>query len=223
MKLYGHFISLTTLQVLFLVAEKRASPELVLVDVFAKDQKSPAHRELHPFGHIPVLLDGELRVYETHAILRYLHDRLPGPTFKPSDLAARAMMDQWLCIEQNYLLPAAKKVMSRGYAEMMNLPDPGPAAVEQGQDELSHCQEQFARWIDGRPFIAGDAPSLADLCWAAALHERASKRPAGILSDPRVVPWCERMKSRPSWQAALDERQRYAPQGSPSATIARAH
>ena len=57
MKLYGHYISLTTLQVMALLAEKGSSAELVLVDVFAGEQKRAPHRARHPFGYIPVLED----------------------------------------------------------------------------------------------------------------------------------------------------------------------
>jgi glutathione S-transferase len=211
MQLYGHFISLTTLQVLTLLAEKHASAQLCLVDVVAKEQRTSEHRARHPFGHIPVLEDGDFTLYETHAILRYLDSRLGGPTFVPSDLKEHARMDQWLCIEQNYLMPAAKKVNARGYAKMLDLPDPGEDVVKEGHQQLHFAIEQFARWIDGRAFIAGAAPSLADICWAADLSRMGSSFEKKPMDDARIKVWWNRMTQRPSFEAAQKELARYKP------------
>lgn len=205
MRLYGHHISLTTLQVLFLLAEKNGSVEFVPVDVFAGEQKRPEHRRRHPFGHIPVLEDGDFRLYETHAILRYLDGRLPGPGFQPPEAHERARMDQWLCIEQNYLVPAARKVMARGYAEMLHLPDPGAGIVEEGRRELGFALEQFAAWIAARPFVAGENFSLADICWCADLLKMATGPEAKWLEDARIHPWWNRVTGRPAWPLAQAE------------------
>ena len=204
MKLYGHAISQTTLQVMALLASKKFSARFVSVDVTAGQQKQEAHRELHPFGHIPVLEDGDFRLYETHAILRYLDSRLPGRSYVPSDVYERARMDQWLCIEQNYLLPAGKKVMARGYAQMMKLPDPGESVVEEGKRELGFVLEQFARWIAGKRYVADETLSLADLCWWADLHKVAAL-PLGAspIEDHRVRPWWSRVSEREEWQGAI--------------------
>jgi glutathione S-transferase len=212
MKLYGHYISLTTLQVMALLAEKSSSAELVLVDVFAGEQKLGPHRARHPFGYIPVLEDDGFRLYETHAILRYLDSRLPGRSHIPSEVRERARMDQWLCIEQNYLLPAAKKVMAREYAKMMKLADPGPALVEEGERELRFVIGQFADWIANRPCIAGDAVSLADLCWLADLYKMSAlPQMSAILAGARVEPWWKRLAERTEWKQALAELASHGP------------
>ena len=204
MKLHGHFISLTTLQVMWLIAEKSAFVEFVLVDVHAGEQKrGEPHLQLHPFGHIPVLEDGDFQLYETHAILRYLDRRLEGPSFIPAGARDRARMDQWLCIEQNYLLPAAeKKVMARGYAQMMGLADPGEQGVIEGHDELGFALNQFADRMAGRPFVAGESFSLADICWGASLHKMATGPESGWMDDDRIGPWLEHLAGRPAWTQA---------------------
>jgi glutathione S-transferase len=204
MKVHGHSISLTTLQVMALLASKNFTARFVPVDVMAGRQKERAHRGLHPFGHIPVLEDGGFLLYETHAILRYLDSRLPGRSYVPIDLAERARMDQWLCIEQNYLLPAGKKVMARGYAQMMKLPDPGEEIVEEGKRELGFVLDQFARWVANRRYIAGNTLSLADLCWWADLHKMAAMPlESSPIEDQRVRPWWSRVSEREEWQGAI--------------------
>jgi len=216
MKLYGHYISLTTLQVMALLAEKRSSAELALVDVFAGEQKLAAHLARHPFGYIPVLEDGGFTLYETHAILRYLDSRLPGPSHLPTDVHERARMDQWLCIEQNYLLPAAKKVMAREYAKMMKLADPGLALVEEGERELRVVIGEFADWIANRTYVAGDALSLADLCWLADLYKMSAlPQMEAIFAGARVEAWWKPLTERTEWKRAVAELASYGPK-SPS-------
>ena len=216
MKLYGHYVSLTTLQVMALLAEKGSSAELVLVDVFAGEHKRAPHRARHPFGYIPVLDDDGFHLYETHAILRYLDCRLPGRSHIPSDVHERARMDQWLCVEQNYLLPAAKKVMAREYAKMMKLADPGPAVVEEGERELQFVIGQFADWIANRAYIAGEALSLADLCWLADLYKMAAlPQMEAIFAGARVEPWWKRLAERAEWKRAVAELASHAPESSP--------
>jgi len=49
---------------------------------------------LNPFGKIPAITHGELTLYESIAILRYLERVFPGPKLWPDDVAAAAVCDQ---------------------------------------------------------------------------------------------------------------------------------
>lgn len=124
-------------------------------------------------------------------------------------------MDQWLCIEQNYLIPAAKKIMARGYAEMMKLRDPGSDVVDEGHRELNLVLEQFAAAIDGQAYIAGDSFSLADICWRADLLKMATGPEQQWLDDHRISPWWNRVCDRPAWARAQAALAAYAPRKVP--------
>jgi glutathione S-transferase len=95
--------------------------------------------------------------------------------------------------------------------KMLDLPDPGEKVVEEGRQHLQFAIEQFAQWIDGRSHIAGTAPSLADLCWAADLSRMGSSFEKKPTDDARIKPWWERMMQRPSFEAAQEELARYKP------------
>jgi len=56
---------------------------------------TPAFRAMNPHGLVPVLRDGDLVVWESSAILRYLGARYGGAPFWPEDSAARAPVDMW--------------------------------------------------------------------------------------------------------------------------------
>ncbi len=52
---------------------------------------NPKFREFSPTGKVPTLVDGDLTIWESLAILEYLHDRYPEKGFWPKDQKARAI------------------------------------------------------------------------------------------------------------------------------------
>lgn len=56
---------------------------------------TPAFRAMNPHGRVPVIRDGDLVIWESAAILRYLAARHSGAPFWPEDPAARAGIDMW--------------------------------------------------------------------------------------------------------------------------------
>ena len=55
-----------------------------------------AFRRLNPHGKVPVLTDGDLVVWESHTIIRYLAARYGTHTLRREDVAARTHIDRWL-------------------------------------------------------------------------------------------------------------------------------
>lgn len=56
---------------------------------------TPAFRALSPHGLVPVIRDGDLVIWESAAILRYLAGRYGSAPFWPAEPAARARIDMW--------------------------------------------------------------------------------------------------------------------------------
>ena len=74
-KLYGHPISTTTQRVLLILTELAVPYELIQIRFHELEHKSPAHREHHPFGQVPYIVDSDnagFEVFESRAICRYL-------------------------------------------------------------------------------------------------------------------------------------------------------
>lgn len=146
----GHPISVATRQALTALAEKGRDADVVLVDVFKNEQNQPTHLKRHPFGHIPVLQDGNFELYETPAILRYIDKKWPAPSLTPVSLQDSARMDQWLCIEQAYLQPAMQKVIARKGAEGFGKDDPGPEIVQEGKADVAKILDVMVRHLSNR-------------------------------------------------------------------------
>lgn len=64
--------------------------------------KSPAHLALHPWGRVPILEHGGIRLFETAAIGRYLDTIGNGPKLVPDDPVRAARMEQWISVVNCY-------------------------------------------------------------------------------------------------------------------------
>src|SRR5258708_17027147 len=74
--------------------EKGARYRLAVLGRDIGGARSEEHLQRHPFGRIPILEQGDFRLYETQAILRYLDAALPGVALQPKDARSIARMSQ---------------------------------------------------------------------------------------------------------------------------------
>jgi len=81
--LYGFDGSTYVRTVRMLLAEKGAHYEQVPVNVLKGEPRQPEHIARHPFGKVPVLDHDGFRIIEAGAIVPYLDEVLPGPSFTP--------------------------------------------------------------------------------------------------------------------------------------------
>src|SRR4051812_24029046 len=83
---------------------RRVTITVALLGIAVEDQRldlgaaadRAALRKLNPGGAVPVLEDGELVLWESHAIMQYLCNRTAGQRLYPTAPAARADVDRWL-------------------------------------------------------------------------------------------------------------------------------
>ncbi|HSN97886.1 MAG TPA: glutathione S-transferase N-terminal domain-containing protein [Candidatus Nanopelagicales bacterium] len=201
MKVYGHPMSTCTRKVLTTLAEKGVEAEFQLVDIMKGEQKVPSFLAMQPFGVIPVIDDGGFVLYESRAICRYLDAKLPGTSLTPSDPKDRAMMEQWLSIEQSYFSPQAMKiVMNMMFAPMMGK-EPDMAVVEAARTETGKVLDVAGRTLEKQEYLAPGGFSIADISWMPyVVYLFGAKAGDLITSRPAVAAWWERVSSRPSWK-----------------------
>ncbi len=169
-KLWGFNNSTYVRTVRMVLHEKGVTDyEQVPLNVMKGEPQSAEHRQRHPFGKVPVLDHGDFRIIETAAIAQYLDTVLPGTSVIPSDPKDRARMDMAVCILDSYGYGA----LIGGVAAYHLFPDfvggkneEGRAkGVETGQTVL----ETIMRIKNDSPWIAGEAPSVADFFLAPIL------------------------------------------------------
>jgi glutathione S-transferase len=187
-----------------MVLEELGVPyELVLVDRTIHAQRSPGYLKLNPNGKIPVLVDGDLVLYETAAIVLHLADTHPGAGLAPPlGTPERALFYKWLMWLANTLQAEMPLYF---YAERWADTPEAAAQVK------SHAQEHIAGMIDqldaelarhGGPWFLGERYSVLDpYVLMLARWTRGMVRPARTL--PQLGPYLQRVLARPAVQRAF--------------------
>ncbi|HTV20680.1 MAG TPA: glutathione S-transferase family protein, partial [Polyangiaceae bacterium] len=93
MKLYMHPVSMTSRPVRLFIAESGIKVDEQVVDLMTGEHLGPAFAAVNPSKMVPVLEDGDLRLTESSAILKYLADKIDSPAY-PKDLKQRAKVNE---------------------------------------------------------------------------------------------------------------------------------
>jgi glutathione S-transferase len=93
MKLYMHPVSMTSRPVRLFIAENKIPCEEQTVDLMTGEHLKESFAAVNPNKLVPVLEDGDLRLTESSAILKYLADKVNSPAY-PKDLKQRARVNE---------------------------------------------------------------------------------------------------------------------------------
>lgn len=188
-----------------LLEELNVRFELRLVDRTRGAHKAPAYLKLNPNGLIPVLVDGDLVLYESAAICLHLADSFPqGELAPPLGTPERAHFYQWLMWLTNtlqanllhYFYP--ERDVDEGNAEgAAQVKRRAEAAVGRQLDILdTQLASHGAPWLLGADYCAADAYAFMLCRWT-----RGFARPARSL--PHIGPYLQRMLARPAVLRAI--------------------
>jgi glutathione S-transferase len=218
MQLYGHPWSINTRKVLTVLAEKRSAADLVYVDIPRGQHRTPEHAARHPFSKLPVLDDDDgFRVYETAAVMRYLDERVQGPSLQPTDARGRARALQWDRVHQSYFEPHAHPMIVHAMFSRIIGFDGDRAIIDAGRTAMQPALDEIDRHLRTSPHLAGEAFGLADVTWMPYLDYLLAigEDDAVTKGRPGLSAWWERISGRPAWQAvARTGLQPYDPAGS---------
>ncbi len=195
MKLY-HFPSPNPQKVTFALKELGLDCELVPVDLTKGEQRGPGFLATNPFGRVPVLVDGDLTLPESQAILAYLGEKT-GRLW-PASPAGRANALKWLFFLSQHIMPAAGEVALRIRAKILGIPL-DEATVARGEQALplalAILEDQLGKtkWLGGAEF------SLVDCAYCPILNvvEKAGFSLAGF---PKLSAYLDACRARPAWQ-----------------------
>ncbi len=172
----------------------------------AADAKSEAYRTLHPFRKVPALRHGDVVIYETEAIMRYIDEAFPGPALQPATPAGRARMTQWLSAINCYLYPTMiGKIVLERFAPKLFDRATDESLVKSAEPELALELGVVDEALARAPWLAGDSMSLADLLLAPIVFY-LGMTPEGqkLLPDCKsLARWNEAMAARASYKATV--------------------
>jgi glutathione S-transferase len=177
--------------------------ELKLVDRTVQAHKSPDYLQLNPNGQIPVLVDGDLVLYETGAILLHLVDR--AQRLAPAlGSAERAEFYKWLVWMPATVVP---QVQLYFYPDRFVGPGNTEAAAQVktvAESKLNGLMDQIDAQLarSGGPWMMGEAYTALDpYAFMLGRWTRNMQRPARTL--PQVGPFLQRMLERPAVQRVI--------------------
>ena len=104
LKLFGSPLSTCTGRVQVSIEELGLEYELVPVDLTKGEQKRPPHTDRNPFGQVPALQDGDLVLFESRVITRYLVRKYGKKTdlLKEESFIDSVAVDQWMEVESQH-------------------------------------------------------------------------------------------------------------------------
>ncbi len=195
-KLYGHPGSTCTRKVLTALSETNTPYELSLVDLAKGEHKQEPHLARQPFGQIPTIDDDGFKLYESRAICRYLSAKA-GDALVPSDLGARALMDQWLSVEQQNFSPAAMKFVYHYVFQRKQ----EQAVLDTATAMLETTYATLSKPLENSTFLVGEKFSLADIGYMPYIeYMMGTPAKASVEKYPRVLSWWNRVSERASWR-----------------------
>jgi glutathione S-transferase len=207
MTLQLHYYPSTAAMVPHIVLEEIGQPyQRVFVDRTCDAHKAPGYLRLNPNGTIPVLVDGELVLYETAAIVLHLCDRHPQARLAPPlGTPERAHFYKWLAWLTNTLQAT---LMVYFYPERWVAPGNTAGALEvkaQAQARvgalLDQLESEVARhggpWFQGPAYSALDAYAFT-LCRWTRNFDGPKARDRAVLAA-----WLEQVLQRPAVQRVM--------------------
>jgi glutathione S-transferase len=193
MQLY-EFGATRSLRARWMLQELGVEFEPISVNLLAGEHRKPEFLKINPAGKLPVLVDRDVVVTESVAILLYLAEKYPLKGFLPRESVPRAQVFRWLLFAATELEQPLWRIVrhTRVYPEADRVPADVPIAAREFQ-EMAAVLDQH---MQGRRYLVDDHITVADILTAYTLdwgHD------AKLLGDfPRLVAYMEQMYARPN-------------------------
>jgi glutathione S-transferase len=188
-----------TQRIIVAALENGAEFNINLVDLRKGEHKQPAHLARQPFGVIPALEDGDFSLYESRAITRYV-DATRGGKLTPADIKKRALMEQWISLEQGTITPDIQVIVGQRVFTPMFGGKTDEALVAKHAAKVAPALDIMDAHLAKNQYLAGDSFSLADVFFLPYLAMLFYTPEATLLtSRPNIAAWWKRVSERPSW------------------------
>jgi glutathione S-transferase len=193
MQLYG-LGPTRSLRALWALRELDAEFEFVPVNLLIGENRRPEFLHINPAGKVPVLVDGDLVLTESAAIVMYLAEKYRDKGLLPADLKLRAQVYRWVMFAMTELEQPLWRIARHTtlYPEDKRL----PADIALARQDFIDMAAVLDRHMEGRLFIVGDGMTIAD-CVTAYLMDWANELHL-IDHLPQLSAYLERMYARPT-------------------------
>ena len=193
MQLY-EFAPTRSIRARWMLQELGVDFESLTVNLIAGEHLRPEFLKINPAGRLPVLVDGDLVLTESVAIVLYLAEKYPQKGFLPEDIKQRSQVYRWLLFATAESEQPLWRISRHTalYPEHLRL----PAEVSPARQDFTDMAAVMEDRMQGCEFIVGNTVTIADfvcahtLDWANEIHL--------LDGSPQLLQYMKRMYARPN-------------------------
>jgi glutathione S-transferase len=196
LKVWGRNNSSNVQKVMWAIGELGLAYERVDIGMEHGGNDRPAYLALNPNGLIPTVEDGDLVLWESNSIIRYLSGRYGAGTLEPADPKSRARASQWM----DWQISTFQLVFTKTFWGMVRTPPDrrDHAAIAESKAKSIAAAKILDAELSRHAFVA-DAFSMGDIpigVFIFRFRQLVSERPA----LPNLERWYAMLETRPAFQ-----------------------
>jgi glutathione S-transferase len=202
MKLYYHPVSTVSRPVVLFAADNGIALEYQVVDLMKGEHMQEAYGAINPSRLVPVLKDGDFRLTESSAILKYLADKVDSPAY-PKELQKRARVNEMM----DWLNTGFYRDFGYGLVYPQVFPNHKRRSDEAHAGAIEWGKERTKFWLkildqhllgSGKKYLCGDDITIADYL-GAGMVSLSELIHCPLDQYPNLCRWYAAMKVRPNW------------------------
>jgi glutathione S-transferase len=208
MKLYMHPVSMTCRPVRLFAADNNIAMDEEFVDLMTGAHMQPPYSTINPNCLVPLLEDGDLKLTESSAILKYLADKIDSPAY-PKNLKQRAKVNEVMdWINTNFYREWGYNLCyPQLFPHLKRRSDEAQAAT------LEFGQQNAKRWLTllndywigpNKTYLVGKTITIADY-FGAGIVTLGEIIGVDFAPYPNVTRWLAAMKKLPNWGKINEE------------------
>ena len=204
MKIWGRLSSINVRKVVWAAQETAATFTRVDAGADFGIVKTPAYQQMNPNALVPTLQHGELVLWESNVIVRYLATQYPASPLLPRDMATRFLAEQWMDWQQTTFNRAGREA----FIQLIRTP------AQQRRDDLvaqsvaatAPLLQLVDRHLANQRFMAGDNFSMADIPLGCEMHRWFGLPLAHETAAlPHLQRWYDALRDRAASDGVLDQ------------------
>nr|QGZ00474.1 glutathione S-transferase epsilon1 [Glyphodes pyloalis] len=169
--------------------------EFIDVNLAAGEHLKPEYLKLNPCHTVPVLVDGDLILHDSQAILMYLADTYGNNSaLYPKEVKQRALVNQKLFFNSSVLFPRLRNVT---YPIFMK----GAKGVTEDQlNDIEDAYKLLETFLSKTKYLAGNNITIADIAAFTTVSGLFYINPLKVESYPKLNAWAKEMENKPYCQ-----------------------
>ncbi|MBQ5948597.1 glutathione S-transferase family protein [Massilia sp. ST3] len=199
MQLYHNPLSSNARRVAMTAAHLGIRLDSIEVNLMRDDDRRRL-QELNPNVKVPVLVDGELVLWASCAIMQYLADGKPDQALYPRGLVPRTCVNRWMFWACQHFSPAiGVLVWEQVWKKIVEAGEPDPRELARGTADLQRAAAVLDKHLSEREWLVGGCVTLAEYAVAAPLMYMEQAR-LPLDDYPQLLAWFARVRELPAWR-----------------------